>query len=130
MNWSVTIDGFTADLKAAGLRDCTVYNKFELLMTFLKANKVPRLVTAKDWPRYTEQEVEIYEAEELAKFFKHCNQEQKVLFRFFLGSAGREQEVAFTAWPNLDLKNGLWHMWEARAWVQTKRLRRADGTAA
>ena len=101
---------FTADLKSNGLGDRTVYNKFELLMTFLKANKIPRLVTAKDWPRFTEQEVDIYEAEELAKLFKRCNQEQRVLFRFFLGSAGREREVAFTAWPNLDLKNGLWHM--------------------
>lgn len=101
---------FTADLKSAGLQDRTVYNKFELLMTFLKANKVPRLVTAKDWPKYTEQEVDIYEVDELKRFFKHCNLEQRVLFRFFLGSAGREREVAFTAWPNLDLKNGLWHM--------------------
>jgi len=101
---------FSADLKADGLSDRTVYNKFELLMTFLKANNFPRLVSAKDWPRYTEQEVDIYEADELTKLFSHCNLEQRVLFRFFLGSAGREREVAFTAWPNLDLKNGLWHM--------------------
>ncbi len=101
---------FTADLKSAGLSDRTVYNKFELLMTFLKANKIPRLVTAKDWPKYTEQEVDVYEAEELTKLFKHCKVAERTLFRFFLGSAGREQEVAFTAWTNLDLKNGLWHV--------------------
>ncbi len=101
---------FTADLKSKGVGDRTVYNKFELLMSFLKANKIPRIVTAKDWPKYTEQEVDIYEAEELTRLFAHCNLEQRVLFRFFLGSAGREREVAFTAWPNLDLKNGLWHM--------------------
>jgi integrase/recombinase XerD len=101
---------FTADLKSDGLGDRTIYNKFELLMTFLKANKIPRLVSAKDWPRFTEQEVDIYEVEELTRLFAHCNQAERVLFRFFLGSAGREQEVAFTAWQNLDLKNGLWHM--------------------
>jgi hypothetical protein len=44
---------FTADLKSDGLGDRTIYNKFELLMTFLKANKIPRLVTAKDWPRFS-----------------------------------------------------------------------------
>ena len=33
-----------------------------------------------------------------------------MVFRFFLGSAAREQEVAFTAWNDIDLRNGLWHV--------------------
>ena len=101
---------FTADLRSKGDGDRTIRNKFALLMTFLKANNVPRLVSAKDWPKYTDREVDVYEAEELTKLFAHCEFEQRVLFRFFLGSAGREREVAFTAWPNLDLQNGLWHV--------------------
>jgi integrase len=92
------------------LGDRTIYNRFELLMTFLKANKITGLVSAKDWPRYTEKEVEVYEPEEVTAFFAHCNPEQRVVFRFFLGSGAREQEVAFTAWTDLDLRNGLWHV--------------------
>ena len=79
-------------------------------MTFLKANKITGLVSAKDWPRYTDKEVEVYEPEEVTAFFAQCNPKQRVVFRFFLGSGAREQEVAFTAWTDLDLRNGLWHV--------------------
>jgi integrase/recombinase XerD len=34
----------------------TVYNKFENLMTFLKANGIRGLAGQNDWPRYTEEE--------------------------------------------------------------------------
>ena len=57
----------TADLLkfSAFLRDekeqapRTVYNKFENVMTFLKAQGIRGLVGKNDWPRYTEEEPEI-----------------------------------------------------------------------
>ena len=36
-------------------------------MTFLKANGIRGLVGKNDWPRYTEEEPEMYEQEELDK---------------------------------------------------------------
>src|ERR1700724_3915565 len=45
----------------------SVYNKFENEMTFLKANGVRGLVGKNDWPRYTEEEPEMYEQAELKK---------------------------------------------------------------
>lgn len=47
----------------------SVYNKFENLMSFLKANGIRGLAGKNDWPRYTEEEPEIYEHEELDKLF-------------------------------------------------------------
>ena len=47
----------------------SVYNKFENLMAFLKAQGVRGLVGKNDWPRYTEEEPEIYEQKELDKLF-------------------------------------------------------------
>jgi hypothetical protein len=38
----------------------SVYNKFESLMTFLKMNRIRGLVGKNDWPRYVEEEPEIY----------------------------------------------------------------------
>jgi hypothetical protein len=35
-------------------------------MAFLRANGIRRLVGKNDWPRYTEEEPEMYEKEELA----------------------------------------------------------------
>jgi hypothetical protein len=37
----------------------SVYNKFENVMTFLKAQSIRGLVGKNDWPRYTEEEPEI-----------------------------------------------------------------------
>lgn len=43
----------------------SVYNKFENVMSFLKSQGIRGLVGKKDWPRYTEEEPEIFEKDEL-----------------------------------------------------------------
>ena len=73
----------------------SVYNKFENVMTFLKANGIRGLVGKNDWPRYTEEEPEIYEPEELEKLFKACDAEERLWFEFFLMTGMREQEVMY-----------------------------------
>lgn len=96
--------------RSNGLGDRTIYNKFELLVSFLKANGIRGLATKRDWPKYTEQDVEVFEREKLTALFSHCQEREKILFKFFLSSGGRDQEVVFTAWTDLDLKAGLWHV--------------------
>ncbi|MCU1246978.1 MAG: hypothetical protein JWQ49_7 [Edaphobacter sp.] len=85
----------------------TVYNKFENVMSFLKASNVRGLVSKNDWPRYVEDEPEVYEREELDKFFKVCNDNEKLWFEFFLMTGMREQEVMHTEWPDLNLTRGV-----------------------
>jgi hypothetical protein len=36
-----------------------------------------------DWPRYTEEEPEIYEQEELDALFKACDDQERLWFEFF-----------------------------------------------
>ena len=62
----------------------SVYNKFENVMTFLKAQGIRGLVGKNDWPRYTEEEPEIYEQEELNKLFARCDPEERLWYEFFL----------------------------------------------
>jgi integrase len=73
----------------------SVYNKFENVMTFLKANGIRGIVGKNDWPRYTEEEPEMYEPEELKKLFKACNPEERLWYEFFLMTGMREQEVMY-----------------------------------
>lgn len=80
----------------------TVYNGFEHVMTFLKSQKIRGLVGKNDWPRYTEEEPEIYENEELEKLFSVCDAEEKLWYEFFLMSGMREQEVMFTYWTDVN----------------------------
>jgi integrase/recombinase XerD len=82
-----------------------VYNKFENLMTFLKANGIRGLVGKNDWPRYTEEEPEMYEDAELDKLFKACGAEERLWFEFFLMTGMREQEVMHTYWSDVNLSS-------------------------
>jgi len=81
----------------------SVYNKFENVMTFMKANGIRGLVGKNDWPRYTEEEPEIYEQEELDKLFKACDAEERLWYEFFLMTGMREQEVMYTYWSDINL---------------------------
>jgi integrase/recombinase XerD len=74
----------------------SVYNKFETVMTFLKANKVREIVGKTDWPRYTEEEPEMYESEELKRLFNACDAKERLWFEFFLMTGMREQELMYT----------------------------------
>jgi integrase/recombinase XerD len=80
----------------------SVYNKFEIMMTFLKAQGVRSLVAKNDWPRYTEEEPEMYEQEELDKLFAVCDPEERLWFEFFLMTGEREQEVMHTYWSDVN----------------------------
>jgi site-specific recombinase XerD len=98
----------------------SVYNKFENAMTFLKSqgilkpNKNGVLTTAglskRDWPKFTEEEPEIYEKEDLEKFFNACTEEERVWFEFFLMSGEREQEVMHTYFSDLNLRHAVVRM--------------------
>lgn len=81
----------------------SVYNKFENVMTFLKAQGIRGLVDKNDWPRFVEEEPEVYEREELDKLFKACNAEERLWYEFFLMTGMREQEVMHCAWPDVSL---------------------------
>jgi integrase/recombinase XerD len=81
----------------------SVYNKFANLMAFLKAQGIRGLVDKNDWPRFVEEEPEVYEREELDKLFKVCNAEERHWYEFFLMTGMREQEVMHCAWPDVNL---------------------------
>jgi site-specific recombinase XerD len=80
----------------------SVYNKFENVMTFLKAQRIRGLAGKNDWPRYTEEEPEIYEDEELEKLFAACDAEERLWYEFFLMTGMREQEVMYTYWSDVN----------------------------
>jgi integrase len=68
-------------------------------MTFLKANGILGLVGKNDWPRYTEEEPEMYELEELEKLF---NEQERLWFEFFFMTGMREQEVMHLFWSDIN----------------------------
>jgi integrase/recombinase XerD len=85
----------------------SVYNKFENLMTFLKAQGIRGLVGKNDWPRYVEEEPEVYSKAELKKFFAACEPQEKLWFEFFLMTGEREQEVMYTYWSDIKFADSI-----------------------
>jgi integrase len=91
---------FLRDDKEQAPRSC--WNKFANVMSFLKANGIRGLVGKNDWPRFTEEEPEIYEAAELDKLLAACGAEERLWYQFFLMTGEREQEVMFTYWTDVN----------------------------
>ena len=89
------------------LQPRTVYNKFESVMSFLKANGLRGLVGKNDWPRYVEDEPEIYERDDLKRFFATCNEDERLWFEFFLMTGLREQEVMYCTWAEVNPARGV-----------------------
>ena len=85
----------------------SVYNKFENVMTFLKAHGIRGLVGKNDWPRFVEEEPEVYEKEELEKLFKACDPDEQLWYEFFLMTGMREQEVMHASWPDVNLTRNV-----------------------
>jgi integrase/recombinase XerD len=80
----------------------SVYNKFENVMTFLKAQGIRGLVGKSDWPRFTEEEPEIYEQGELDKLFAACDAKERLWYEFFLMTGMREQEAMYCYWSDVN----------------------------
>jgi integrase/recombinase XerD len=93
-------NSFLRDEKEQAPRTC--WNKFANVMSFLKANGVRGLVGKNDWPRFTEEEPEIYEADELETMFAACDAEERLWYEFFLMTGEREQEAMYTEWPDVN----------------------------
>jgi integrase/recombinase XerD len=93
---------FLRDEKDQSARSC--WNKFSNVMTFLKAQGVRGLLRKDDWPKFVEEEPEIYEKEDLDTLFKACTEEERLWFEFFLMTGMREQEVMYTYWSDVNFR--------------------------
>jgi integrase/recombinase XerD len=92
---------FLRDQKSQSPRSC--WNKFANVMSFLKANGIRGLLNKNDWPRFVQEEPEVYEREELDKLFKACDTEERLWYEFFLMTGMREQEVMHCGWLDVNL---------------------------
>jgi integrase len=83
----------------------SVYNKFENVISFLKAQGIRDLVGKSDRPRFTEEEPEIYDQAELDELFKACDAEERLWYGFFLITGMREQEVMYVYWSDINFSD-------------------------
>ena len=94
---------FLRDEKEQAAR--SVRNKFENVMSFLKAQGIRGLVGKNDWPKFVEEEPEIYEKADIETFFGACEDDERLWFQFFLMTGMREQEVMHTYWRDINFNH-------------------------
>lgn len=96
---------FLRDEKDSSPRTC--WNKFSNVMSFLKSRGIRGSdlgIKKTDWPRFTEEEPEVYEREDLDALFAACGDDERLWFEFFLMTGMREQEVMHVYWSDVNLK--------------------------
>ena len=94
---------FAAYLKEKKLAPRTCWNKFNNVMSFLKANGIRGIVKKNDWPSFVEEEPEVYEKADLTALYSVSDAEEVLWWDFFLMTGMREQEVMYTTWRDVDL---------------------------
>jgi integrase len=72
-------------------------------MSFLKAQGIRGLAGKNDWPRFVEEESEVYEREELDTLFAVCDEQERLWYESFLMTGMREQEVMHCSWADVSL---------------------------
>jgi hypothetical protein len=86
---------FRAFLCTKGLKDRSVFNAFQSILSTFRALGVAGLALKTDTPSFTERAVRAYSDQEVEKLFAACTADEKLLFQTFLFTGCREQEIQF-----------------------------------
>jgi integrase len=97
-----TLENFAIRMKEVGLSDRTISNRLVNVVTFLRAHGVRDVSLSH---KYTEKQVRAYTTEELKALFAACDEEERLLFSFFLQTGFREQEVQYASYKDINFQN-------------------------
>ena len=76
------------------LEDVHLTKKRKTVLAYATALEygVQNIVGKNDWPKYVEEQSEIYEKEEIDRLFAACKDQERLYFQFFLMTGMREQD--------------------------------------
>jgi integrase len=90
-------------LHKEGYAGKTSLTRLNIVRSLLKKYKNDAKLEKNEKPRPVKNSPDPYSEEDLAKLFGAMDAAERIRFRFFLGSACREQEVQFAEWSDLNL---------------------------
>jgi integrase/recombinase XerD len=93
-------------VKGNPLNQKTINKRVIIMLNAMRSQGAQIEMRWGDWPRTIEKRVEIYQPEELNRFFRACRPEERTLFQVFLCTGFRQREVATLAWPDIHWKEG------------------------
>ena len=111
---------FSAFLKKEGYKRSSVYSYFLTTMIFLKASGIRLGIPSKQWGKPPKRPAQAYTPEQLDAFFEAAlrlptdsrstftGPELVLIFKSFLYTGMRNQELAHLVYGNIDFKHSLW----------------------
>jgi integrase len=109
---SKDIDAFVTQMRQNGNSPRTASNRVTALRTFLRWAGKPEVITGRELPRYTDKIVAAYSRADIETLIRAAQAEERLIWRFFLGSGCREQEAMYATWPDVDFEAGLLYVRE------------------
>ncbi|MGB9474374.1 MAG: tyrosine-type recombinase/integrase, partial [Candidatus Udaeobacter sp.] len=98
-------------LSAQGYDPRTQHNRLMTILSVLKENKISTgFSLTKDLPTYEEDPPVPFSEEELKKLFAAMDEQELIRYKFFLGTAAREQEVQYATWQDIDFDKMEFHV--------------------
>jgi integrase len=106
-----TIRQFRDHLSVKGYEPRTLYNRVMTVLSLLKEHKIQTgFSLTDDLPTFEEDPPVPFAEEELKKLFAVMTDEDRMRYKFFLGTACREQEVQYATWPDVDFERMEFHV--------------------
>ena len=92
--------------KGRPLNQKTINKRVIIMLNAMRSQGAVIEMKRGDWPKTIDKKIEIYQHEELKRFFNACNPEKRIIFQVFLCTGFREKEVATLAWSDIHWKEG------------------------
>jgi integrase/recombinase XerD len=106
-----TLCRFRDHLAEEGFSPRTIHNRVLTVLSLLKEHKIESgFSLSNDLAEYEEDSPVPFSDEELKTLFAKMDAEEKVRYRFFLGTACREQEVTYASWSDINFEKMEYHV--------------------
>lgn len=106
---------FVVFMKNRNLSDRTIANRVQQVVTLLHDPEETRgkgkgIKDVTLYVRYAEKKVRSYKPRETKALFAAADQEEAEIFKFFLGTGARDQEVQKARWVDIDFDGKVFHV--------------------
>jgi len=106
---------YVVAMQKEGLVERTQFNRLASLQPFLRVRGREKIYPRSSWPRFVEKEPEAFTREELSKLFDYADDEDRLVFRFFLFTGLREAELSHATWKGINWELKTYTVTEQRA---------------
>lgn len=96
--------GLFAAGRKEGLNQKTINKRVTVVLNMVRHHDRDIKLKRGDWPKTTEKKIEVYTDEEIMRFFKACNDDERLLFELFLCTGFHDREVSHLFWSDVDYR--------------------------